>query len=121
MHRRSNATPLLALDAVVLDIEATGLDPAKARIVEIAALRLAGGSVSAETFSRRINPGEPIPIAATKIHGIDDAAVASEPSFENIWPDLVHFIGHSVVIGHSLGYDLALLKRECERAGLPWK
>ena len=33
-------TPLIALDAVVIDTETTGLDPAKARIVEIAAVRL---------------------------------------------------------------------------------
>ena len=37
-----SATPLIALDAVVIDSETTSLDPAKARIVEIAAVRLDG-------------------------------------------------------------------------------
>ena len=39
----SNATPLIALDAVVIDSETTGLDPTKARLVEVAAVRLAAG------------------------------------------------------------------------------
>ena len=39
------ATPLIALDAVVIDSETTSLDPAKARIVEIAAVRLVAGRV----------------------------------------------------------------------------
>ena len=35
MATASNATPLIALDAIVIDTETTGLDPAKARIIEI--------------------------------------------------------------------------------------
>ena len=38
-----NAASLIALDAVVLDTETTGLDPRTARIVEIAAVRLVNG------------------------------------------------------------------------------
>ena len=41
--RGLDATPLIALDAVVLDTETTGLDPASARLVEVAAVRLTGG------------------------------------------------------------------------------
>ena len=41
----ASATPLIALDAVVIDTETTGLDPAKARIVELAAVRLTVGRV----------------------------------------------------------------------------
>ena len=43
MARFANATPLIALDAIVLDTETTGLDPAKARIVEIGAVPLKRG------------------------------------------------------------------------------
>ena len=39
-------TPLIALDAAVIDTETTGLDPAKARIVEIAAVRLVAGRLA---------------------------------------------------------------------------
>ena len=121
MYGRSHATPLLGLDAVVLDIETTGLDPAKARLVEAAAIRLDGGDpAKADAFQQRVNPGEPIPGSSTAIHGIDDAAVATAPSFTRLWPTLNGYLGESIVIGHSLGFDLAVLKHECERAGLSW-
>jgi signal-transduction protein with cAMP-binding, CBS, and nucleotidyltransferase domain len=50
------ATPLIALDAVVIDSETTSLDPAKARIVEIAAVRLVAGRVdTADAFRRLVD------------------------------------------------------------------
>jgi DNA polymerase III epsilon subunit-like protein len=49
----SDATPLIALDAVVVDTETPSLDPAKARIVEIAAVRLTGGESKSTTLSAR--------------------------------------------------------------------
>src|SRR5712691_7698896 len=117
--RGLNATPLIALDAVVLDTETTGLDPASARLVEVAAVRVAGGRIDeASTFRRLVRPGVTIPAAATAIHGIDDAAVEQAPPFAEVWRELSAFVGDAVVIGHSIGFDLAVLKRECDRAGL---
>ena len=122
MIGRSSATPLIALDAVVIDTETTGLDPRKAWTVEIAAVRITGGRLQTATvFRRLIRPGVVIPPLSTQIHGIDEAAVADAPSFAEVWPDLSAFIGDSVVIGHALGFDLAVLKRECERADVDWK
>ena len=116
-----NATPLIALDALVIDTETTGLDPSKARIVEFGAVPLTGGKLDeAAALRRLVNPGEPIPPAATAIHHIDDAAVASAPGFAAAWPEIAAVFSGAIVIGHTLGFDLAVLKRECERAGLPW-
>jgi DNA polymerase-3 subunit epsilon/CBS domain-containing protein len=114
-----DATPLIALNAVALDTETTGLDPRSARIVEIGAVRIAGGRLDPQSPSYRtlVNPGEPIPPAATAIHGIDQAAVASAPRFEGVWPAFSAYVGQSVLIGHTLAFDLAVLKRECERIG----
>ena len=35
-----------------------------------------------------------------------------------LWPQFQTFAGRSLVIGHAVGFDLAILKRECERAGM---
>ena len=116
------ATPLIALDAVVIDSETTSLDPAKARIVEIAAVRLVAGRVdTAHAFRRLVRPDEPIPAAAVAIHHIDDGKVADAPAFEQVWPELLAFMGETVLIGHSVGFDLAVLKRECQRADTPFR
>jgi CBS domain-containing protein len=117
----TNATPLIALDAVVIDTETTGLDPAKARIVEIAGVPLKGGRLDEKAGCRLlVNPGEPIPKAASDIHHIDDAKVASAPGFADAWQEFASFMSGSIVIGHTIGFDLAVLKGECERAGLAW-
>jgi CBS domain-containing protein len=116
-----NATPLIALDAVVIDTETTGLDPTKARIVEIAMLRLLGGRLDpAPPLRRLVRPGEPIPAAASQIHGIDDAAVANAPPFSTIATEISAVLNGAVVVGHSLGFDIAVLKREFARAGAAW-
>lgn|GEM_PF-122994 len=117
-----NATPLIALDAVALDTETTGLDPAKARIVEIAAVRIGAGRADPQGALRRlVRPGVPIPPEASRIHGIDNAAVADAPSFETTWPEFSGFIGDAVLIGHTVGFDLAVLRSECAQAGLAWQ
>lgn len=116
------ASPLIALDAVVIDTETTGLDPARARILEIGALRLSAGRIDAENSLRRlVRPGQPIPAAASAVHGLDDAAVADAAPFADVWPEVAAFIGEGVLIGHTLGFDLAVLKNECARAGLAFR
>jgi CBS domain-containing protein len=120
VHTSSHSTPLLALDAVVLDTEATGLDARVARLVQIAALRLSGGSLLLEEpFESLVNPGQPIPQSAINVHGITDAMVAQAPPFTAIAPMLEAFIGTVTVIGHTIQYDLAMLAREYGLAGLP--
>ncbi|MFZ2160474.1 MAG: DUF294 nucleotidyltransferase-like domain-containing protein [Bradyrhizobium sp.] len=123
MDRTSGGTPLLSLDAVVIDSETTGLDPRKARMIELAGVRLSGGKLAGDnSFRRLLRPaGELIPAETTRIHGIDDAMVAESPLFADVWPDFKAFLGKAVVIGHTVGFDLAVLKRECDLAGLAWK
>ena len=122
MDRASGGAPLLSLDAVVIDTETTGLDPRQARVVELAGVRLSAGKPVADgAFRQLLRPaGQPIPAETTRIHGIDDAMVAGAPLFADVWPGFSAFLGRAVVIGHTVGFDLAVLKRECDLAGLPW-
>lgn len=121
MASRTSATPLLALDAIALDTETTSLDPKLARIVEVGAVRLLMGRPSEdETFRALVDPEIPIPQVATGVHGIDDEKVRGQSNFAALWPRLTDFIGERIVIGHSLGYDLAILANECARSGIPF-
>jgi CBS domain-containing protein len=115
------ATPLIALEAIAIDCETTGLDPRKAWTVEFAAVRLAAGRPElTQSIQYRLKPGAAIPASATRIHGIDEAAVSGAPTFSEVWPELDRFIGRATVIGHTIGFDLAVLERECRRAGVAW-
>jgi DNA polymerase-3 subunit epsilon/CBS domain-containing protein len=111
--------PLIALDAIVLDTETTGLDPVVARIVQIGAVVLRHGRLVAdEHFDRLIDPGVPIPATATAIHGIDNAAIAGAARFAESLADFERFRADRLVIGHNIGFDLAMIARECRLAGL---
>jgi|SoiMethySBSTD1v2_1073268.scaffolds.fasta_scaffold21933_5 CBS domain-containing protein len=117
----AGSTPLISLDAAVIDTETTGLDPRQARVVEFAAVRRDNGRLDAgSAFRRLIDPGEPIPQAASRIHGIDDAKIAGAPRFAAAWTEIADALGDAILIGHTIGFDLAVLKHECARAGLAW-
>ncbi len=122
MDRTAGGALLLSLDAVVIDTETTGLDPRKARVIELAGVRLLAGKLAEEaSFRQLLRPGSDlIPAETTRIHGIDDAAVAAAPAFAEVWPAFQAFLARSLLIGHTVGFDLAMLKRECDLAGLPW-
>jgi CBS domain-containing protein len=120
--RNAASTPLLGLDAVVIDTETTGLDARTARLVQIGAVRLNGDGIGhAEQFERLVNPGVPIPATASKVHGIADDDVRQAPPFAAVAADLETFIGTSVLVGHTVPYDLAVLRREYELAGRDWQ
>jgi CBS domain-containing protein len=114
---RASATPLLALDAVVFDTETTSLDPSRARLLELGAVRLVAGRVAADDrFRSLIDPGEPVPAASTRIHGIDAARLKGAPDFASAWPSFRQFLGDAVVIGHTIDYDLVVVANEAKRA-----
>ncbi len=111
-------TPLAAVAGIALDTETTGLDTKTARVIEIGAVAF-GGAV--RRFQSLVNPGLAVPAASVAIHGITSEMVAPAPAFASVWRDAEAFLGDSLVLGHSLGFDLAILERECARAGLPWR
>lgn len=119
---RAGATPLIALDVVVLDTETTGLDIRKDRIVQIGAVRMEGVEVHPEQdFRQLVDPGMPIPEVARRIHGLGEDDVKGQPDFAQVGPRLLEFIGDAVVVGHSIHFDLAVLRHEADRHGIAWR
>ncbi len=122
MPLRTRAVPLIAVDAIVVDLETTGLDTKTARIIEIGTVALVKGKIDEEnTTSMLVNPGVPIPPQATAIHKIGDADVADAPPVADGLKKLLALIGDQLVIGHSIGFDLAIIRAECQRAGFVYR
>lgn len=118
----SGATPLFATPVIALDTETTSLDPAVARIVELAAVRVTSGGIEPEPpLLSRINPGLPIPPVSTAVHGITDQMVAGAPPIARLLPRLEAFAAGRLLVGHAVGFDLAVLGREADRSGLAWQ
>lgn len=105
------------------DVETTGLDVKKERIVEIAVLKL--NNISREEFVTYINPGISIPKEASSIHGITDDIVEEAPTLKEVWPTIVSFMGDCVLGGFNIiSYDVPLLFWELDRCDIEfdyWK
>ncbi len=117
-----NSLPLLSVPTVVFDTETTGLDTTKDRIVQIGAVRIQGDqAIATDIFDRLVNPERSIPPTSTEIHGISDADVAKAPIFANTMNELSDWFGTSLLVGFSIGFDVAVLQAEHKRAGLTWR
>jgi DNA polymerase-3 subunit epsilon len=103
---------------VALDLETTGLSPTVDRIVEMAAVRWEDGRETGH-FQALVNPGCPIPAAATAIHGITDAMVADCPTAAEILSAFLEFCQAAAVIAHNAKFDIGFLRAESERTGIP--
>ncbi len=103
---------------VFFDLETTGVDIAHDRIVEIAVVKVEP-SGDKEVKVRRINPGMPIPPAATAVHGITDEDVKDSPRFEQIARSLYAFIDGCDLGGYNSNkFDVPMLAEEFLRAGV---
>ena len=117
-----SALPLSSLNAIVLDLETTGLNTTSDHIVQIGAVRLSAGRIDHnDIFDELVDPGVPIPESATAIHSIRDHDVAEAANFPAVLPRFVDWANGYVVLGYSLGFDFAMLKTEHDRARLSWK
>ncbi len=106
---------------VFFDLEATGVNPQRDRIVEISTVKIMPDGTDIRA-TRRLNPTIPIPPAASAIHGIYDADVAHEPTFADIAANLFKYLEDCDLGGYNItGYDIPMLTGEFKRAGIDFK
>lgn len=100
------------------DLETTGTNVGKDRIVEICILKVNPDS-SRESKTWLVNPEMPIPKEASDVHGIKDEDVKDCPTFKDIAPKIVELISGTDLAGfNSNRFDVPLLAEELLRAGL---
>ncbi len=101
----------------IFDLETTGLNITKDRIVEIAIIKVHPNG-NEEYFNKRINPDMPIPEETSLIHGIYDKDIENEPKFSEIADELVTFIGDADLAGYNSNkFDIPVLSEELLRVG----
>jgi DNA polymerase-3 subunit epsilon len=100
------------------DLETTGTNIGIDRIVEISVIKLnPDGSEDVKTW--RINPGIPIPLESSLIHGIYDEHVKDELIFKELGASIADFIGESDLAGYNSNkFDIPMLMEEFLRAGV---
>ncbi len=103
---------------IFFDLETTGIDTSRDRIVEISMVKIMPDGERI-TKTRRINPQMPIPESSTAIHGITDEDVKDCPSFAQVARSLEKFIEGCDFGGfNSNRFDLPVLVEEFLRSGV---
>lgn len=103
---------------VCIDCESTGLDPEKDRIIEIAVSRFTFDHIL-QSFESLINPECEIPQISQDIHKISSDMLQGKPKIESVLPDLLKMIHGNVLVGHGIGFDIALIAAEAKRHQIP--
>ncbi len=101
---------------VALDLETTGLDPHKDTIIEVAAVRFrleredqAFRAIEQEERTMLINPGRKLEENIAMITGISDAMLIWRQKWEEVREKVKAFIGDSIIVGHNVLFDIAML------------
>src|SRR5215218_2138936 len=102
----------------VLDVETTGLQPSRQRIIEVAIASFSGG-VATNLWESLCNPGRKVPKYIVKLTGIDDDLLEDAPPFDNIADTVLELLVDTVLVGHNVDFDLGFLNAELDRVGRP--
>ncbi len=103
---------------IFFDLETTGIDTSKDRIVEISLMKVHPDG-SQEVKTRRLDPEMHIPESATAVHGITDDDVRDCPRFREVAKSLAAWIEGCDLAGYNSNkFDIPILAEEFLRAGV---
>lgn len=107
-------------NAVFVDIETNGGNGPRGRVIEVAAIKVAGGEI-VDTFTSLVNPGSDVPHWITRLTGIANSDLVDAPYFEDIATQLYDFMAGSIFVAHNVLFDYPFLKREFAATGYDFR
>jgi DNA polymerase-3 subunit epsilon len=101
---------------VAIDLETTGLDPANANILSLAAVPLSGQRVeTSRALNLRISDVVEIGIDSMRHHRLRRQDLAGGVTLDEALERFLALVGNRPLLGYCVGFDIALLDREIER------
>lgn len=100
-----------------IDVETTGFDVGRDRVIEIGIVHMLGGQV-VERYGQLVNPGIPIPRAVRELTGIQQEDVADAPPFAALARGVFERLEGRCIVAYNLGFDRSFVSAELERCGL---
>ena len=95
---------------VSLDLETTGMDPARDHILSLAAVPVRDGRVLlSERFERRIHPARAFGIDSIRHHRITPDEASTGEQITDVVRAFLHWLGSRRLLGYNLGFDLDML------------
>ena len=100
-------SPAISHNYVVVDLETTGLNPKKDRVVSVGAFRIVEGRIRlGEVFNELTNPGRDIPPESIRVHAIvPDMIRSARPAWE-VFEDFLDFLGKDILVAHHARFDM---------------
>lgn len=105
---------------VFVDIETNGLNHIRGRVIEVAAIRIEDGEVTA-TFQSLVDPETELPHYITTLTGITTDQVKKAPTFDQIADELQTVLKDAVFVAHNVRFDYSFLKQEYARLGMAFQ
>ena len=113
-------------EAIVFDIETTGLSVQNCKITEIGAVKVKNGQVT-ESFNTFVNPEVPIPAEIVELTSITDEMVADAPKIKEALELFFDFIGDrdsekkKLMVAHNASFDMGFIRYAAEQCGMEFK
>ncbi len=109
----------LTRDLAFFDIESTGLNVLKDRIIQLAVVKYPKNGSEPIEYNRLINPGIPISEEAMAVHGITPDMLRNKPTFQQIAQEIYDFLDNADLVGYNSNrFDVPLLLEEFARVGI---
>lgn len=105
---------------VTLDLETTGLEPKRDRIIEIGAVKVSNGVVIGE-YTTLIDPQLEIPERISKLTGISNDMVQGKPLIQKMLGEFLEFCGDLPLLGHNILFDYSFVKHQAVNCGLEFE
>lgn len=104
-------------DYVIFDIETTGLDCFKDKIIEIGAIKVINNEIVDE-FNYLINPNIPLTDVIKNITGITDEMLKDKETIDLVLPKFIDFIGEYPLLAHNNSFDLSFINENIKQLNL---
>lgn len=106
-----------------VDVETTGMRPARERVTEVAVITVDtdGDAMRTQQWSTLVNPEMPIPAEIQWLTGITNDMVRDAPRFADIVVPLLERLHGATFVAHNARFDYAFLRAELKRAGVAWQ
>jgi DNA polymerase III subunit epsilon len=112
----------LTRDLVFFDVETTGLNVIRDRILQIALIKYLKNGDKELELTLLINPGIPISEESMSIHGFTPKDLANKPTFQQVSKQLFDFIGNADLAGYNAArFDIPMLMEEFSRVGVEFE
>ena len=105
---------------IAVDIETTGLNPEKDKIIEIGAVKVTNSIITGK-YKSLINPYVPISDMISSLTGITEGMLCDALSAKEVLKEFLEFAVEEPILGHNIIFDYSFLKVNYAKMGIPFE